>query len=396
MGPTVTSKRTRPRNRRDLILRAACSLFGERGYHNVGMDDIGDAVGITGPAVYRHFASKEDLLMAALVQDLERTIAGVAKVDAGLRGIEAVAETVGAVVDTTMQDWDLAVVFRREAPALPAERRAQIEPGRRQLAEMIAGAVQQVHPDLVGDDLRLRLEAQYGMLTGVLIYGSSSHRRRYAPVVKRMGTEALALADVPPLHTRDVARLPAADGVTGSRREIVLTAAMQIFAERGYASAGIDEAGEGARLSGSSVYRHFSSKEALLIEALRRAGAVVKVLLSEVLTLDLAPAAMLDELIARIVDLAHRNPDLLVLLLTSGHHLTPEDRQWHDDDIALLLDEWTGVLLRARPDLSDQEALTRVLCCVGVVARVSAARRLRAYDTRPAMTSILTRVLAAQ
>ncbi|MCF7550807.1 TetR/AcrR family transcriptional regulator [Pseudonocardia sp. WMMC193] len=37
-------------------------LFARRGFHAVGIDDIGAAAGVTGPAVYRHFPSKEAIL----------------------------------------------------------------------------------------------------------------------------------------------------------------------------------------------------------------------------------------------------------------------------------------------------------------------------------------------
>src|SRR5437764_15271199 len=58
---------TRRRSRRDEILEIAVGLFASRGYHGVSMDDIGTAAGVTGPALYHHFAGKEAMLTAALV-----------------------------------------------------------------------------------------------------------------------------------------------------------------------------------------------------------------------------------------------------------------------------------------------------------------------------------------
>src|SRR5437773_12310287 len=58
---------TRRRSRRDEILDIAVGLFASRGYHGVSMDDIGAAAGVTGPALYHHFAGKEAMLIAALV-----------------------------------------------------------------------------------------------------------------------------------------------------------------------------------------------------------------------------------------------------------------------------------------------------------------------------------------
>ncbi|MEJ2886411.1 TetR/AcrR family transcriptional regulator [Actinomycetospora aeridis] len=55
-----------PASRREALLAAATRLFGEHGYPAVGLGDIGAAAGIAGPSVYRHFATKTDLLLAVL------------------------------------------------------------------------------------------------------------------------------------------------------------------------------------------------------------------------------------------------------------------------------------------------------------------------------------------
>jgi AcrR family transcriptional regulator len=44
------------------ILQAAAVLFRKRGYAAVGVDEIGQAVGVTGPAIYRHFSGKDEIL----------------------------------------------------------------------------------------------------------------------------------------------------------------------------------------------------------------------------------------------------------------------------------------------------------------------------------------------
>jgi AcrR family transcriptional regulator len=52
------------------ILHAAARLFRERGFDAVGVDDIGRAVGLTGPAIYRHFSSKDELLATLFDQGM--------------------------------------------------------------------------------------------------------------------------------------------------------------------------------------------------------------------------------------------------------------------------------------------------------------------------------------
>jgi len=50
--------------RQELILKVAATLFSERGYDSVSINDIGFAAGVTGPAIYRYFPSKEALLLS--------------------------------------------------------------------------------------------------------------------------------------------------------------------------------------------------------------------------------------------------------------------------------------------------------------------------------------------
>ena len=51
---------------RALIIDAATRLFARRGYSGVAIREIADAVGMSKPALYYHFKSKEDLCRAIL------------------------------------------------------------------------------------------------------------------------------------------------------------------------------------------------------------------------------------------------------------------------------------------------------------------------------------------
>src|SRR5919206_706442 len=73
-------------SRREQILRAAAQLFAERGSRNVGVDDVGAAVGVTGPAIYRHFAGKDAILAEMLLRISERLLAGGTACAAGAGG----------------------------------------------------------------------------------------------------------------------------------------------------------------------------------------------------------------------------------------------------------------------------------------------------------------------
>src|SRR5882757_10492286 len=63
-------------SRREQILAAAAELFAHHGFHGVGINDIGAAVGISGPALYRHFRSKDSVLGEMLTSISELLLAG--------------------------------------------------------------------------------------------------------------------------------------------------------------------------------------------------------------------------------------------------------------------------------------------------------------------------------
>ena len=69
MIETWGKRPNRPRlSRRDELLSVAADLFAERGFAKVTVDDIGNAVGVSGPALYHHFDGKESLLGEMLVR----------------------------------------------------------------------------------------------------------------------------------------------------------------------------------------------------------------------------------------------------------------------------------------------------------------------------------------
>src|SRR6516165_1501961 len=58
----MATERKRTGARQAMILQAARDLFFERSFAAVGVDEIGERAGITGPAIYRHFSGKVEIL----------------------------------------------------------------------------------------------------------------------------------------------------------------------------------------------------------------------------------------------------------------------------------------------------------------------------------------------
>lgn len=85
---TDSSPRGRPRKTgrvadrppRDEILAAARRLFAEQGYTGTSTGAIAQAVGLTQPAIFYHFTSKEELFRELAVQALDEPLAALAAV----------------------------------------------------------------------------------------------------------------------------------------------------------------------------------------------------------------------------------------------------------------------------------------------------------------------------
>ena len=79
-GTGATMRQTAKARRRQAILDHAKRLFAASGFRAVSIEEIGAGAGISGPAVYRHFGSKEDILAELLVGISEYLHAGGAAV----------------------------------------------------------------------------------------------------------------------------------------------------------------------------------------------------------------------------------------------------------------------------------------------------------------------------
>ena len=91
---TMSSKRERTRSR---ILDSAVKLLVERGYHGVGMEEVARDAGVSRQALYLHFKSKVELLVAMarysdgmikvpeLVRQSDEAPTALEALDAGIR-----------------------------------------------------------------------------------------------------------------------------------------------------------------------------------------------------------------------------------------------------------------------------------------------------------------------
>ncbi|MBR7512906.1 helix-turn-helix transcriptional regulator, partial [Mycobacterium tuberculosis] len=67
MAATTSTRAEAKAARREQLLTVAKTLFARHGFHGVRRDALAKGAGISAPAVYRHFESKEAVLEELLV-----------------------------------------------------------------------------------------------------------------------------------------------------------------------------------------------------------------------------------------------------------------------------------------------------------------------------------------
>jgi AcrR family transcriptional regulator len=153
-------------SRREQILQAAAQLFAERGSRAVGVDDVGAAVGVTGPAIYRHFASKDAMLAEMLVRISEHLLAGGS--DRVARAEDDATEQLRALiafhVDFALDNPALITVQDRDLGSLADADAAQVRRLQRRYVEIWVDVLARLHPDADPVTCRARAHAIFGLI----------------------------------------------------------------------------------------------------------------------------------------------------------------------------------------------------------------------------------------
>lgn len=137
-------------------------MIFERGFDSVGLTEIGAAVGVSGPAIYRHFASKADMLSVLCNQTIDRLIefAGPRRGDPA----EELAALVTGQVRLVVKYPELVKVFEDEERALPPDLRRQVRRREREHAQRWVQALRMLRPETPLAELEALVFATVGLI----------------------------------------------------------------------------------------------------------------------------------------------------------------------------------------------------------------------------------------
>ena len=152
-------------SRRDQILATAAELFAARGYHGVSVADLGAACGISGPALYKHFESKQAMLAEMLVSISEELLRVGRERSAAAGDPEAAVRALVAWhVEFALHHKPLIVVQDRDWASLPADARDRVRSLQRSYVDVWADRLRELHAGLDTRRARAMAHATFGLL----------------------------------------------------------------------------------------------------------------------------------------------------------------------------------------------------------------------------------------
>jgi AcrR family transcriptional regulator len=178
-------------SRREQILRTAAELFAQRGFHGVSINDIGAAVGISGPALYRHFTAKEAVLGEMLV-GISRTLLDEAqhRVATTAGGAETLTALVDWHVDFAVSRPALISVQYRDLDSLADADRREVQRLQRRYVDLWVAAIRDAVPGVDEPHARSAAHAVFGLVNSTP-HSARLDRDEMTTLLHRMAMAAL-------------------------------------------------------------------------------------------------------------------------------------------------------------------------------------------------------------
>jgi AcrR family transcriptional regulator len=199
MSSTANARDRQKAERRAALLLSARQLMARDGYLGVRLEDIGRAAGVSGPAVYRHFPSKEAVLAELLVDVSERLLAGGLAVQRAAHSAAAVLRgLIDLHVDFALTEPELILIDDRDRSHLaPAVLDRMLGIQRRYVAIWIK-AVGEATPSGDAAIDRIRVHAVFGLINSTPRASRRAARNVTQAVVREMALASLGLGVTPP------------------------------------------------------------------------------------------------------------------------------------------------------------------------------------------------------
>ncbi|MFG2043607.1 TetR/AcrR family transcriptional regulator [Dactylosporangium sp. NPDC048998] len=371
--------RRRTEERRAQLGEIAAQQFHRLGFHQVSMAGVAAAIGLTAPAIYRHFRNKEELLAAAIGTALDAVDEALAEAkDAALPEFLQVA---AAVAVTRREVW---ILLQREMRHLGVEQRGPLEDRFASIVRRFTTVIQAERTDLGAPEVQLLTTATLAVLASPSVYRRRLPEDEQRAILAAASEAACRARWVSPTGAAPPDRPSEGQQIlepTPSRSEEVLGTAIRLFSEKGYQAVSLDEIAAELGMAGPSLYYYYATKSDLLVAAFVRATEW----LAAQRTRGSRPPS-LDELINTYIDLGIRERLLFGVYVWEAVNLPPEAGRRIRAGLDADIDAWCVALGRTRSGLTAPQCLVLVHAARAVVHDVV---RLGHWHDRPDIAEVL-------
>lgn len=357
----------RPKNRRAQIALAAAELFCERGYHGVGIDEIAQAVGITGPAVYRHFPNKYAMLVHATRELSEAVLTATQPAGASPVPAERLDEVLAGLARLAVERRRVGGLYQWEGRYLEPSDRAMLRTDLRTLVERITTPLGSIRPELSPEHARLIARGVLSVMASLSTHRATIGSARAQALLRDTGWRVLWAELTPPVPPPTPSVQGGGDFAPRSRRETIMAEALRLFHAHGYHAVSMEEIATASGTKASSLYRHFPSKTELLAAVYYRAADRVAVTTAAALAAAGSAGEALRRLVDSYVDLVFGQSDLVTVYQAENTNLPRRDRHELRKAQRLHVEEWVRILDRLRPDLSTAECRIQVHSALNLI-----------------------------
>lgn len=188
---------TEPVSREQQILRAAEKLFHERSFDGAGVDAIAREAGIVGSGVYRHFRSKDEILLALVEEAVDALLEHIGEPDDDpgqeLESLLAAHAAVAAARPRLVDIW------QRERHILQGDMADGFRSKQRRYVDRWVTCLAARHPGHSRDELVATVQAVHALLTS----DATRRRKRAQPPGLQDLLVRLARASLDGLHQED-------------------------------------------------------------------------------------------------------------------------------------------------------------------------------------------------
>ncbi|WP_133067005.1 TetR/AcrR family transcriptional regulator [Mycolicibacterium sphagni] len=158
--------------RSERILRAAMHLFYERGFDGVGVDLIGERAGMSGPAIYRYFSGKDEILITLVDEAIDRVMMSTGGEFGNPR--DELEHLIRGHVQRALEERELMSVWTKERNSIPKKYRSRLRYRINRYIDRWVDTLDACYPGNPRDLLVSAVHATHGLIDSTAFWPTQS------------------------------------------------------------------------------------------------------------------------------------------------------------------------------------------------------------------------------